>query len=32
MPPEAFRDLWSTIQSGRPWTGNVKNRHKDGGF
>lgn len=30
MPREAFRDLWSTIQSGRPWTGLVKNRRKNG--
>lgn len=30
MPPEAFRDLWATVQSGMPWTGLVKNRRKDG--
>jgi methyl-accepting chemotaxis protein len=30
MPPEAFADLWRTLQSGRPWTGYVKNRRKDG--
>ena len=30
MPEEAFRDLWATIQSGRPWSGIVKNRRKDG--
>lgn len=30
MPAEAFRDMWSTIQSGLPWTGIVKNRRKDG--
>jgi len=30
MPEEAFRDLWQTIQSGRPWTGMVKNRRKNG--
>lgn len=30
MPVEAFRDLWATIRSGRPWTGIVKNRRKDG--
>ena len=30
MPPEAYRDLWSTIQRGRPWTGIVKNRCKNG--
>ncbi len=32
MPPEAFHDLWSTLQSGLPWTGLVKNRRKDGSF
>ncbi|MGN6830187.1 methyl-accepting chemotaxis protein [Paucibacter sp. M5-1] len=30
MPPEAFRDLWETIQSGQPWSAMVKNRRKDG--
>ncbi|MGM9489164.1 methyl-accepting chemotaxis protein [Ideonella sp. YS5] len=30
MPPEAFRDLWATVQSGRPWSAAVKNRRKDG--
>jgi methyl-accepting chemotaxis protein len=30
MPPEAFQDLWDTVQSGRPWTGLVKNRAKNG--
>ena len=30
MPAEAFRDMWATIQSGRPWTGVVKNRRKNG--
>lgn len=32
MPEEAFRDLWHTIQGGRPWTGLVKNRCKNGDF
>ncbi|MCU0760280.1 MAG: methyl-accepting chemotaxis protein [Steroidobacteraceae bacterium] len=32
MPKDAFRDLWRTIKAGRPWTGMVKNRRKDGGF
>lgn len=32
MPEAAFEDLWLTIQSGRPWSGVVKNRRKDGGF
>ena len=30
VPPEAFKDLWSTIGRGRPWTGIVKNRRKNG--
>ena len=32
MPPEAFADMWQTIQSGTPWTGLVKNRRKNGDF
>lgn len=32
MPEEAFEDLWSTVKSGRPWRGIVKNRRKDGDF
>ncbi|WP_006787390.1 methyl-accepting chemotaxis protein [Thiorhodospira sibirica] len=30
VPVEAFRDLWDTIQNGRPWEGIVKNRRKNG--
>jgi aerotaxis receptor len=30
MPPAAFADMWTTIQSGQPWTGLVKNRRKNG--
>lgn len=30
MPEEAFRDMWATISSGRPWSAAVKNRRKDG--
>ncbi|WEY41913.1 PAS domain-containing methyl-accepting chemotaxis protein [Paraburkholderia sp. SUR17] len=30
MPAEAFADLWTTIQAGRPWTALVKNRRKNG--
>ena len=30
MPEEAYRDMWETIQAGRPWTATVKNRRKDG--
>lgn len=32
MPPEAFRDLWATVRSGRPWSGPVKNPRKNGDF
>ena len=30
MPEEAFRDMWATIQAGKPWSAPVKNRRKDG--
>jgi PAS domain S-box len=30
VPEETFRDLWDTIQGGRPWSAVVKNRRKDG--
>jgi aerotaxis receptor len=30
MPPEAYRDMWSTIGHGNPWTALVKNRRKNG--
>ena len=32
MPPEAYKDLWDTIQSGNTWVGLVKNRAKNGDF
>ncbi len=32
MPEEAFRDLWDTVTRGKPWTGLVKNRRKNGDF
>ncbi|MBI5921352.1 MAG: Tar ligand binding domain-containing protein, partial [Betaproteobacteria bacterium] len=32
MPVEAFDDLWSTLKAGRPWTGMVKNRCKNGDY
>jgi aerotaxis receptor len=32
MPAEAFADLWVTLEAGRPWTGIVKNRRKNGDF
>jgi len=30
MPEAAFKDLWATIEAGKPWTGLVKNRRKNG--
>ncbi len=30
MPREAFRDLWTTIRAGQPWSAIVKNRRCDG--
>ncbi|MDD0838481.1 methyl-accepting chemotaxis protein [Curvibacter sp. HBC61] len=30
MPAAAYKDMWATIGRGRPWTGLVKNRRKDG--
>jgi len=30
MPEEAYRDMWTTIEAGKPWSGFVKNRRKDG--
>lgn len=30
MPEWAFADLWTTVQSGHPWRGVVKNRAKNG--
>ncbi len=30
MPVEAFEDLWRDLKDGRPWTGYVKNRCKNG--
>ncbi len=32
MPEAAFQWLWDTIQAGKPWTGFVKNRAKNGDF
>jgi PAS domain S-box-containing protein len=31
-PPEFFRDLWTVITSGRVWSGEIKNRAKDGSY
>ncbi len=30
MPPEAFADMWATLQGGQSWTALVKNRRKNG--
>ena len=30
MPQAAYKDLWDTVQAGKPWTGIVKNRAKNG--
>jgi methyl-accepting chemotaxis protein len=30
MPPAAFEDLWDTVKTGKPWSGIVKNRCKNG--
>ncbi|ADN09950.1 HD domain-containing phosphohydrolase [Sulfurimonas autotrophica] len=32
MPDELFEDLWQTLQSGKSWYGEIKNRTKDGGY
>jgi PAS domain S-box-containing protein len=31
-PPEFFRDLWAVISSGQVWSGEIKNRAKDGSY
>ncbi len=32
MPPAAFEDLWMIVKEGKPWTGLVKNRSKNGDY
>jgi aerotaxis receptor len=32
LPPEAFADMWKTLQEGHPWTGMTKNRCKNDDF
>ena len=32
MPAEVFADLWHTLKEGRPWTGHIKNRCKNGDY
>jgi PAS domain S-box-containing protein len=31
-PPEFFQDLWAVISSGKVWSGEIKNRAKDGSY
>ena len=30
MPPEAYKNLWTTISAGKPWEGELANKRKDG--
>ena len=32
IPAAVYEDLWKTLRSGRPWTGVLKNRRKDGDY
>ena len=32
MPVEVFEDMWASFKAGRPWSGIVKNRCKNGSF
>jgi len=32
MPAVVYEDLWKTLHAGRPWTGLMKNRRKNGDF
>ena len=32
MPPQAYGDMWATLQAGESWLGVVKNRRKDGRY
>ncbi len=31
-PKEVYKDMWRTIKAGKEWTGEMKNRNKDGSF
>ncbi|HEY1130694.1 MAG TPA: methyl-accepting chemotaxis protein [Roseateles sp.] len=30
MPSRVFADLWASLRRGQPWTGLIRNRHRDG--
>jgi len=32
MPAVVYADLWNTLRSGRPWSGLIKNRRKNGDY
>jgi aerotaxis receptor len=32
MPAAAFKGLWDTVETGKKWSGYVKNLRKDGGY
>ncbi len=32
MPAVVYEDLWKTLRSGRPWSGLIKNRRKNGDY
>jgi len=32
MPSDIFKDLWESIQSGKPWEGEIKNKRLDGTY
>jgi len=32
MPKAAFKDMWTTLKSGQPWEGLVKNLNQDGRY
>ena len=32
MPAVVYQDLWKTLRSGRPWSGLIKNRRKNGDY
>ena len=32
MPSSIYKELWQTIRAGKTWEGEIKNRHKNGGF